>query len=99
MANLLTTRLFAMKRQRNEGNDASCVLSSGGLPDRVGYHCTRVSSRTYKGSHARAGISGPGRKLTLGHTTRAYATTDTHSPYCRRKEPPGTQHAGRPKEY
>ena len=79
MANLLTTRLFAMKRQRNERDYASCVLSSGGVPDRVGYHCTRVSSRTYKGSHARAGISRPGRQLTLGHTARAYATADTHS--------------------
>ena len=77
---LLTTRLFAMKRQRKERNGASSVLSSGGLPDRVGYHCTRVSSRTYSGSHTRAGISRPRRQLTLGHQTHAYATTDTHSP-------------------
>jgi hypothetical protein len=33
---LLTTRLFVMKRQRDERNDASSVLSSGGLPDGVG---------------------------------------------------------------
>ena len=77
---LPTTRLFAMKRQRNERNGTSSVLSSGGLPDRVGCHCTRVSSRTYSGSHTRARISRPRRQLTLGHQKHAYATTDTHSP-------------------